>query len=383
MRDDPVVPEDRERSAAWADQLDHLAARGVWDPEADEADDRRALLVGMLERGAGVDELADHRRRLGDLATDLDIRPRTTMVTFTQAAADAGLTLVEAEATWRALGFTEADPDHPSVTPGEAELLQLKADMANTLGDEVTLQLLRTMSTGLARLAQAERDALRIGLEVPQLSSGSTYAEVMQEYWQITSAVLPRVDAALAAVHRRQIAMQIRQEWSTDEEGTAATTEVVVGFADLVGFTEHSEALTTRALAAAVSAFDALAHEVVNEHGGHVVKLIGDEVMFTAGDPATGARVALALAAHQGAATLLPPLRVGVAFGRVLTREGDYFGPVVNLASRLVGEAGPGEVVLSEAMADAVRATAPLEALAPIEAKGFATPQAAWRMRTG
>ena len=32
---------------------------------------------------------------------------------------------------------------------------------------------------------------------------------------------------------------------------------------------------------------------------------------------------------------LLPPLRVGVAFGEVLGREGDSYGPIVNLAARV------------------------------------------------
>jgi adenylate cyclase len=35
-----------------------------------------------------------------------------------------------------------------------------------------------------------------------------------------------------------------------------------------------------------------------------------------------------------------------LAAGEVLVREGDLFGPVVNLASRLVGSAEPGQVVL-------------------------------------
>lgn len=367
----------------WVEELAALAAAGSWDPSAGDAEGHRRLLVGMLERGASVEELKTHSRRLGDLATDLDIRPRAGMVSLSQAATAAGVTLDDALTTWRALGFTEADPEAPSLTPGEAELLRLKADMASTLGEAVTLQLVRTMSTGLARLAQAERDAMRIGVEVPQLSSGSSYGEIMQEYWRIIGDVLPRVDAALAAVHRRQIAIQIRQEWSTDEAGTTATTELTVGFADLVGFTERSQAMTTTELAAAVSAFDALAHDVVNEHGGHVVKLIGDEVMFAAADAAAGTRVALALAAHEGAAALLPPLRVGLARGKVISRDGDYFGPVVNLASRLVDEAGPGEVWIAGAPEAVVSDDVALEPLPPVRAKGFAEPQPVWRVVRG
>jgi adenylate cyclase len=45
---------------------------------------------------------------------------------------------------------------------------------------------------------------------------------------------------------------------------------------------------------------------------------------------------------------LLPPARAGLACGSVVTREGDYFGPVVNLASRLVEIAKPGSVIASD-----------------------------------
>jgi class 3 adenylate cyclase len=43
-----------------------------------------------------------------------------------------------------------------------------------------------------------------------------------------------------------------------------------------------------------------------------------------------------------------------LAFGDVVTRHGDYYGPVVNLASRLSDEAIPGEVLVDGAVAEAV-----------------------------
>ena len=38
----------------------------------------------------------------------------------------------------------------------------------------------------------------------------------------------------------------------------------------------------------------------------------------------------------------LPKLRVGLAFGDVMVRQGDFYGPTVNLAARLVASAEPG-----------------------------------------
>ncbi|OWY62970.1 hypothetical protein B7486_55595, partial [cyanobacterium TDX16] len=50
----------------------------------------------------------------------------------------------------------------------------------------------------------------------------------------------------------------------------------------------------------------------------------------------------------------LSDVRVGVACGPVLEREGDLYGPVVNLASRVVGIAYPGSVVVSPDVHDAL-----------------------------
>ena len=45
---------------------------------------------------------------------------------------------------------------------------------------------------------------------------------------------------------------------------------------------------------------------------------------------------------------MLPEARGGLAYGSVIAREGDYYGPVVNLAHRLVELAYPGTVLASD-----------------------------------
>jgi hypothetical protein len=121
-----------------------------------------------------------------------------------------------------------------------------------------------------------------------------------------------------------------------------------------VGFTAHSQQLTARELAAVVERFEQLAYDVVATHGGRVVKMIGDEVLFVADEVATAARIALDLSeAHRDDEALLD-VRVGLAAGSVLEREGDVFGPVVNLAHRIVTVAFPGSVVVSSEVADAL-----------------------------
>lgn len=93
--------------------------------------------------------------------------------------------------------------------------------------------------------------------------------------------------------------------------------------------------------------------DTVTRSGGRVVKLIGDEVLFTAPGAPEAARIALEIAAACERHDLLPELRIGLAGGEVMLRDGDVFGPVVNLAARVVKTAQPGEVLATLAVADA------------------------------
>ena len=75
--------------------------------------------------------------------------------------------------------------------------------------------------------------------------------------------------------------------------------------------------------------------------------MIGDEVMFEIDDPGTGVELALALAGAYHDDDSVSDVRVGLACGPVLRREGDLFGPTVNLAHRIVGIAYAGAVVVA------------------------------------
>ena len=134
----------------------------------------------------------------------------------------------------------------------------------------------------------------------------------------------------------------------------APTAPLAVGFADLVGFTAMSQQISERELAAVVSRFEALAFDAVTRHGGRVAKMIGDEVMFVVDGVGPALETALGLAEAYADDDLLSDVRVGLAHGDVLALEGDFYGPVVNLASRIVNIAIPGAVVVSETIHQAL-----------------------------
>ena len=133
------------------------------------------------------------------------------------------------------------------------------------------------------------------------------------------------------------------------------TQFLTVGFVDLVGYTALSQELEQDDIAALVGRFEALAYDTVAEHGARVVKMIGDEVMFVSEDAGAAALIALRLTERSAVDDVLPEARAGLACGPVVAYEGDYYGPVVNLASRMVGLARPGSVLASEEVHERLR----------------------------
>ena len=89
--------------------------------------------------------------------------------------------------------------------------------------------------------------------------------------------------------------------------------------------------------------------------GANVVKRIGDAVMFVTNAPGVACSLALDLL-EACAAAALPKLRVGLAFGDVMVRQGDFYGPTVNLAARLVSSAEAGTALTDAATVRAARA---------------------------
>jgi adenylate cyclase len=105
-----------------------------------------------------------------------------------------------------------------------------------------------------------------------------------------------------------------------------------------------------------VERFEETASDVVAEHGGRLVKTLGDEVLFSADTARTGAEIGLSVAEAVREDEGIPDVRVGMAYGPVLPLRGDVFGTTVNLASRLTTMARPGTALVDAGMAGELRA---------------------------
>jgi adenylate cyclase len=159
-----------------------------------------------------------------------------------------------------------------------------------------------------------------------------------------------------------------------DDDGGGRATATTVGFADLVGFTALSRAVDADELRSLLERFEGVATDVVSRHGGRIVKTLGDEVLFVCTDVAAALEIAFDLHAEVPDDDDRLMLRIGLAYGEVLPRYGDVYGPVVNIASRLTSHARPGTTLLDDELTDAVRERAldvELRTVPPLTVRGY------------
>lgn len=341
----------------------------------------------MADAGASEDEIAEAERlgTLGVLELDLALRPRGEMVSLADAAERAGLSLEEAITVWRALGFAVPSDGSLRLTSSEAAMLQLLTGMGReVVGGDRILGFARVLGWATAVLGEALVDAFRIQVEVPRLDSGTTYAEIVEDYTELAKTSFPTFVEGLGVLTRAHMLRVARSAWTPDEQQSAVTREQTIGFADLVGYTGHSRTLSTTDLARAVGLFETQVTDLVSRFGGRLVKFIGDEAMFIVEDPSTACELALALVKSFAADPALPPVRVGLAAGPAVALHGDYYGEVVNLAARLVKAGDASGIIVSDSVRQAVEEDFVFGSASKMALKGFDAPVAGFRLlRTG
>jgi adenylate cyclase len=154
-----------------------------------------------------------------------------------------------------------------------------------------------------------------------------------------------------------------------------------IAFVDLSGFTTLTIERGDPAAAEVAGRLQTLADRAVRDADGRVVKLLGDGVLLRFGGAADAIRSVLRLVADVEAAGL-PPAHAGIAAGFVVVRDGDVYGQTVNLAARIAGQAGPGQVVVEEGAVIALpAATATFEPLGRVTLKGIPDEVGLWLAR--
>ncbi len=362
-------------------EADHGEARyeaaGLYDPAGDDAEDRLQLLEWLAGLGFTVEEMVDGLERdiLPAMASDRRLLGGRLM-TRNEALVSSGLDGDRFDEFVRALGFVRIHgaPDADvGYTSAEVEMLSIFGALTAMFSHQEALAFVRVIGASLSRVAEAGVALFLSDIENRMLESGRTELELGQAGYEAIGLIdgfMTTLDPVLRR-HLQQATERFRRATISQQE--RYQYRYAVGFVDLVGFTGRSLTMEPRVLADFLRDFEARAHDAVTSAGSRIVKLIGDEVMFVGDDPSDVCRAAKLLMTGFGDEGDVVVPRGGVAYGSVLTRGGDYFGAVVNLASRLVDEAVPKEILVTQAVVDA----APERRFEPAGrrmVKGFADP---------
>lgn len=264
-------------------------------------------------------------------------------LTRLDVAEQAGVPQARSELLWRALGFSRVGDEDVFFGEADVRALRLAKEFIEVgLVDESTeLTLVRTLGRSYARLADWQS---RLFTEIFDLA-GDVSPETVQA---VVEEFVPRFEAMQAYIWRRAILASVSRMIlrPVGEEGSEQT----VGFADIVGYTSQSRQLTASEFEELMEHFEQVSLTIVTEHGGRIIKTIGDEILFTADDPPQAARIALDLVESHRRDERYPEVRAGLAHGIVLERLGDVYGSVVNLAARLTSLARPGRVLIDRSL---------------------------------
>jgi adenylate cyclase len=264
-----------------------------------------------------------------------------------EVAEVTGVSLDRAHRLWMAMGFASVGDEEAVFTDGDVEALRTWKVLLEAGAFDPTTEVAaaRTIGQAVSRLAEWEVQEVMSRLRDLDGAQGDAPA--------LAGALLPVVEGLQSYVWRRHLAAAAGRLLSTTPAEMSAQT-LVVGFADIVGYTTATRHADIDELSALLEGFEENAAEVIAEFHGRVVKTVGDEVLFVADDAYDAADIALRLSDPTRIDNGLPTLRVGMAMGQVLSRFGDVYGSVVNVAARLTALARPGTVLVDREMAQAL-----------------------------
>lgn len=339
-------------------------------------------------RAAGAAEPAAPRPRLLDddavAAVQQSIEERLLggprRWTRAEMAERTGIELDRARRLWVAMGFAESeDPGARLYTDDDVDALRRLTALVDegVVKPEMEVSIVRALGQTLSRLAEWEVDLVR-GYVLEQAAAladdGAPLdpAAAGEEIGSVVDRLLPAIDSLQNYAWRRHLVANSARATAGAGQDVGRRT-LVVGFADIVGYTRLTRELSARELTELLEHFETATMGVIAERRGWVVKTVGDEVMFAVADPVDAAEIALELSERTTADPLLPGVRVGMALGEVLVRFGDAYGSVVNIAARLTSVAKPDTILLDRELADALadHEGVALKSLRPVRVRGL------------
>jgi adenylate cyclase len=380
-----------ERAGVSPDTLRRWARTGVI-PEVDGTGDWTAaaaaharIVARLRERGHSLQQIrkAGSQGRLAyGFIEELFPHDREP-VSIDDAAEATGLEPALIERFWTGLGLPPQALE--SATDEDVQALQYRASgLAAGFPLVALLQLVRVYGQALAQIADAEVRLFHLYVHEPLMHEGVPGLEMAEEMSTLAQDLLPLSSPLMDYVHQRFLQHFIAQdvvghmEFELEGDMDLGRVRVAIAFADLAGYTRFTEEEGEEEALSFVERFiDGVTATLPDD--ARVVKTIGDEVMVVGQDVKALTEWAVGFQRLFGER---PQPRIGLHCGLTIYRDGDYFGREVNMASRVVARARGGEVLVTDAVEEAVSDLGHLEfeRIGQMKLKGFDEPRTLCRV---
>jgi adenylate cyclase len=346
---------------------------GRWTPAAVA----HARIVARLRaRGYPLQTLRDASRS-GRLAFGYmdDLLPsRDGGHTIDDAVEESGLEPALVQRIWQAIGFPASELDH--LSEDDLQLMRYAGAVLSAGFPLVAfLQLVRVYGQAIAQIADAEVKLFHLYVHEPLIRDGVPGLEMAEEMESLARELMPLASPIMGHLHERFLHHFIEQdavghlEADVDGELDLGRLRVAIAFADLAGYTRLTEEAGEEQALDVVERFvESVEHTLPDD--ARIVKSIGDAVMIVASDATALTEWAVGFQELQ-AERPLP--RIGIHYGSVLYRDGDYFGRAVNLASRVGARAAGHEVLVTRDVVEQGSAHLDFERIGEVRLKGFAS----------
>ena len=345
-------------------------------------DVRRVLMAKSLEdAGIPLEGVAD---AIGRGALSLDFLDAASFErfaalapeTFQQVSDRTGIPLELLMVIREAIGMAQPSPDDRLREDEMAIVPFIELQVAEGFRPAAIERLLRVQGDSTRRITEQEAAWWNSEVIEPAMAAGKGPEEISNPDLADRSSPLSE-QAVLAMYHAQQARAWTANiiegfEVLMEKAGIHSRLERLpaICFLDITGYTRLTQERGDDAAADLAATVARLVQRSSVQHGGKPIKWLGDGVMFYFSDPSQGTRAALEMVDGLAAAGL-PPAHVGLHSGPVLFQEGDYFGQTVNVTARIAEYARQGEVLVSQAVADASQEKGlAFGDIGPVELKG-------------
>jgi adenylate cyclase len=349
----------------------------TWTPAAVS---HARIVARLRERGHGLQQIrrAGRQGRLAYAYIETLFDDRRAEYTLREASSATGLEPGLIERFWTSIGLPAAELE--ALSEDDLEALRYAGSvLAAGFPVVAFLQLCRVYGQALSQIAAAEVRLFHLYVHEPLMREGVPGLHMAEEMESLARDLLPIASPLMDFMHRRFLQHFVEQdvvghmETELEDEGDLGRVRTAIAFADLAGYTRFTEEEGDEEALSLVERFLDGVNTTLPEDA-RVVKTIGDEVMVVGHDIVALVDWAVGFV---GMFDERPEPRIGIHWGTSLYRDGDYFGREVNLASRVVARARGGEVLVTDAVVEAVRGSSHLrfEGIGEVKLKGFDQPR--------